>query len=737
MKPNALASLVLCLSMSSAGIGRSAAHGAAWQQAGEDFRVGEVRPQCGWAVDGNVDPGSWKPVAQPELAEKLESAPRLKLTDVAPAPERCWVGHRPYLVPNPDGRSWDMVYPYYNTYGGEQEVVIHDFGTGHTRKQVLSTKTGDSPLTRERIDFHMQPSFYIGGKLVFEMVGRVLFVIYDPAEDAFVRGVKPFGDEVIDGRCVLGEDGMIYGLGWPQDKSGFVAYRFDPRTGRAKRFETFGPANEHRRELYREVRMRGDWLYGAVGSRPWHLVAFNFKTGQGRLLATTEPIIGDYNTIRIEPIEGGFAGHIRSAASVAGIDKVDPEELPFWLHEGEIVARNGDVPPWSDKPAQRVHAPRFDWQREFQVWPTGFEPPSPPPFIEQDSGKPGAGGRVALRYRPGGEKGWQRLEYQVAMYPGKVRLLTEVNDHVLFATDEGYGEHVFYDLATRELRRIGGTISPYSLGLLGGRLYVSGYPGSQIVEYDLSRTLGLNQENPNPKRLGHPASDTHTPLGGTVGGADARVYNAGTTVGRRRIGGGLGWYDTKTRKMGGLPMDEHRIFWMTGAAGARYVVLSSKCSGQGQLFVWDTRTHDFLHRVDPPQGATRPGPVVEALPGLVMGHTVDSQEAPLLYGFDPASGKLLWTKPVPSPPVTAFSRVRRQACAFRRGPDGHVWSFFGDALVRIDPRDARVEAIGRLPDGAGPAQIAFAGGEVYMAGGSQLRRIELVGAREAVGSLGR
>jgi hypothetical protein len=424
-------------------------------------------------------------------------------------------------------------------------------------------------------------------------------------------------------------------------------------------------------------------------------------------------------------MQGGLSGYIRDAASVAGIDDFDREELTFWLHDGKVHSRTGDIPPWSDCPAERVQAPRFDWDREFQVWLRDFVPPSPPPFIPMDSGAPDAEGQVDLPFRPGGQKELKTLQYKVKMYPGDVKLLTEINDHVLFATDSGYGQHVFYDLKTNEIKRIGGTISPYSLGFLQDRLYVSGYPGSQIVEYDFTRSLGLKQEVPNPKRLGHPASDTHIPLGGTVAGADGRVYNGGTTAGRRRIGGGLGWYDRSTGELGGMPIADHRIFWMTSAADARYVVLSSKCEEQGRLFVWGTQTHDFCHRVDPPQGASRPGPITEALPGLVMGHTVDAEGGSLLYGFDPTWGKILWTKSVPSRPVTAFSHVRRQAHSFRRGPEGFIWSFFDNTLVRIDPRNACVEPVGRLPGGSRPAQLAFAQGKVFLAGGSHLRRLVL------------
>jgi hypothetical protein len=74
--------------------------------------------------------------------------------------------------------------------------------------------------------------------------------------------------------------------------------------------------------------------------------------------------------------------------------------------------------------------------------------------------------------------------------------------------------------------------------------------------------------------------------------------------------------------------------------------------------------------------------------------------------------------------------VRRQAYSFRRGPDGFIWTFFDRTLVRIDPRSAQVQPVGRLPGSERPAQLAFAQGNVFLAGGSSLRRIELLKAGE-------
>ncbi len=688
-----------------------------WRE--EHFEIGGLGERVGW-VDGAVEAGAWKPVAQPRLADALAEAPKLELEDVAPAPQRCWVGHRPYLVPNRDGKSWDMVYPYFKAYRQEQEVVIHDFGTGRTRKQRLSTREGDSVLTREGIGFHMQPSFYADGKLIFENWGAVIFSVYDPGEDRFVHGAKPFGDAVINGRCVLADDGMIYGMGWPKDKSAFVAYRFDPKTYKAKLYEPFGPANEHRRELYRRVVISGDWLYAGVGNRPWHLVAFNVRTGEGRLLAESKPIRGDHNTVEMNVLAGGgVAGSIAEPAKVPGLGDVGGDRLDFWLRDGRLIRRKGKVPPWSDKPCKRDRRGQFHWDRQAQHWPADFEPPSPPPIIPADAGDPDPRGRVSLPYRIGKDGPEKTLEYTVRMYPGVVKLLREIADGVLFATDEGYGQHVFYDLAGKRLMRVGGTLSPYSAGLCGGRLYVSGYPGSQVVAYDFSRTLGLQQDEPNPWRVGYlgKGSDSHCPLAGTVAGADGRVYNAGTTYGRRRVGGGFGWYDPNSGEIGGMPFDGHRIFWMTAAADGRYILMSSKHGDAGELICWDTRTRKLIYR-KAVLDAGRPGPVVEALPGgLVMGH----HDSGVLYGLNAATGEVLWRKAVPARPVTGFGDVRRHAYSFRRGPDGWVWSFFDKTLVRIDPRTAKVVPIGRIDRAR---QIAFASGGVYMAGGSLLRRIK-------------
>jgi hypothetical protein len=593
--------------------------------------------------------------------------------------------------------------------------VFHDFGTGKTGRQVLSTGKGGSVLTREPIGFHMQPSYYTRDKLFFVVYGPVLFVVYDPAVDRFVYGAKPFGDDVTNGRAVLGADGMLYGMGWDED--GFVPYRINTETYEAQRFGSFGPKNENRSELYRQVVMHGDWLYAGVGHRPWHLAAFNFVTGESRLLATSDADERGQGIV-LTKMKGGVRGRMNNPVSVRGLKDFDGAEFEFWLHEGSVYRAEGAIPPWSDSKAEQDRSGRYSWAREFQVWAT-FVPSSRPPEFKRDAGDPDAEGWVELPYRLEGQEQWSLLRYRVKMYPGKVQLLTEVNDHVLFATDEGYGQHVFYDLGRRQMMRVGGTLSPYSMGIFKGSMYVSGYPSSQMYEYDFSRPVGLKQAVPNPRFLDSIAkkSDTHCPLAGTVAGRDGRVYCGGTTYGRKREGGGFGWYDTATGEIGGMSLGEHRVFWMAAADERRYILLSSKIGSEGALFCWDTQKEAIIYekRI---LGGGRPGPIAEVLPGgLVIGH----HDKGMLYGLYAATGEVLWKKAVPAGPITSVSQVRRHAYSFRRGPQGYLWCFFGEMLVRIDPRDARVEVLGRMR----PSQLAFVGQDVYAAGGDHLQRVQL------------
>jgi hypothetical protein len=98
--------------------------------------------------------------------------------------------------------------------------------------------------------------------------------------------------------------------------------------------------------------------------------------------------------------------------------------------------------------------------------------------------------------------------------------------------------------------------------------------------------------------------------------------------------------------------------------------------------------------------------------------------ATVLYGVEVRSGQVLFTKPVPG---SIGSDITYGGYDFRMGPDGWVWTYIGDVLVRVNPEDVRAEVVGKV---ASPGKMAFAGSDLYLAGTEHLRRIRGVGKKQ-------
>ena len=148
----------------------------------------------------------------------------------------------------------------------------------------------------------------------------------------------------------LGDDGMIYGPASHGQR--VAAYRLDPDTFQTVVSEPFGP-EQQRSWLYGGSILDGDWLYFKVGREPWQLFGYNYKTATGKLLAEAEPIIGDHTTIRFTALEqpGGCSVSIDSLKGRPG------RRSEFWLKDGQLTEKQGDVPPSADRPLRESRTP--------------------------------------------------------------------------------------------------------------------------------------------------------------------------------------------------------------------------------------------------------------------------------------------------------------------------------------------------------------------------------------------
>jgi hypothetical protein len=316
----------------------------------------------------------------------------------------------------------------------------------------------------------------------------------------------------------------------------------------------------------------------------------------------------------------------------------------------------------------------------------------------------------------------------------------------------GYTGRFLFDPKTGKATEAGviGGQSIYPMLEHQGKVYWSGYPSAQIFSYDPNRPWTLGFEGPpgsprppdetephsNPRRvhrhqfLPYEKTRVKKMLSGTVAG-DGRVYFGGKGQ-RDYDGGGLSWYDPHSGEIGGMwePFVNRDIGWVTTARDSRYVVIGTAPSNDppadskgGRTYLYDTRERKLAGFFEAIPGAWKTGPMLEVAPGRLLGETHDpatGDKTGILFGVEVPSGKVLFTKPVPA--TVPFNWAQgTDKWDFRLGPDGFVWTFLGNVLVRIDPRDARVYVLGKV-DPAG--EIVFLGRDLYLTGSTQLRRLK-------------
>ena len=110
--------------------------------------------------------------------------------------------------------------------------------------------------------------------------------------------------------------------------------------------------------------------------------------------------------------------------------------------------------------------------------------------------------------------------------------------------------------------------------------------------------------------------------------------------------------------------------------------------------------------------------MIEGRPGKILGITSSKKdEGSVLYQVDLATGKVDFVREVPG----------KFGGSFRKGPDGAIWTFIdtdtkvpGSTLVRIQPADGQLAVVGKVDRGG---QIAFLGQDLYLTGGTALRKI--------------
>lgn len=670
--------------------------------------------------------------AEPDVVSPIRSARRLDTEELCEPVKSVREGLLLW-APNPDGKTWDLLQIYFPEYGGPNTIVVMDLGSGQVKQ--IPTERG--------WNFHLCPAVVApNGKLFISILGQRLqqeICVYDPATNELTLAAVDMPDEILGEThpLVLGTDGKLYAIGQHPSRAA-TAVQIDPDTLQVTSYGPIGPSHEPNACWGYSGAADERYIYIASGKIPWYLVAFDRQTRQSQTLVETGTV-GGY--VSVGQRADGCTG------SASGILHTDGRKIDYWLHGGQAlpIEASRQAPPWPARPPQSAGPPRPevntglavpDVDGRAEIWVRTAEAKAAVPAETPADAAPE-------------QLGWQRFRFQVPLYAHSIYRLLELPDGRLFGTAGAYEGNFVYDPQTGTHQHLGKIqLSHYATALAGGKLYMSGYPGSPLYVYDpqqpwtagtfvRGRVIGDEQPEANPRlllRMGDKQlAGTHKMYAAATA-ADGRVYFGGTWI-RDGACGGVAWYDPRSGQAQGLwqPLSNYQVTHMAAVDEGRTVVLSTRRVDdavlgkpkpeQGALWFLDTGTGQLRGKFEPVLGAKGSGPIVAVDGGRVVGWTEnpDDAKASVLYAVDCTEAQLVYRHELPFPLPVAIGSNQQEPWDFRLGPDGQIWTFVDNVLVRIRPADGTWEVVGR-PDR--PGRLAFADGRVYLGGTTALRRLQ-------------
>ena len=305
---------------------------------------------------GSAFGGAWTAKEEPDLKARLAAAAPLPTEDLGVPVTATQCGEL-MMVPNPDGKTYDLLQWYWPHYGGPTEVIIMDLGTGVMKKEKIP----------DGLQIHIcGRALAPNGKLYFATpnwrLGMCIF-IYDPATDR----ITSLGESVTDAKgpagpdkqplawriavpdlagerrdMVVGTDGKIYATGSYGKESRAGAYQIDPDTDKITIYGPVGPSHKPSGVWGYFVAADDRYVYVASGKVPWYLVAYDRETKTDKVLLTTETVEG---SISVWQQRYGCSGQ---ATKVKMPDGTVLDRMEFWLHEGRVIPRKNaqEKPPW-------------------------------------------------------------------------------------------------------------------------------------------------------------------------------------------------------------------------------------------------------------------------------------------------------------------------------------------------------------------------------------------------------
>jgi hypothetical protein len=613
----------------------------------------------------------------------------------------------PIIVPRADGSPTALCFVGFAEAGKQgMHVVYCDLVAGKTRVEALPAGF-TNPWGQV---------WGPDGKLYFGLWAPATVLRYDPVADKLDQFGVIEPDIPYKGVCVMtvGTDEKVYAI------AGGYAFSIDPATDKVARFGHQGPKRKFPVAYTGTLAVDDEYIYSTFGNVASEIftVAANKATGEQTMLKEIQGAKFQQERLGVTANAGG---------------------KDYWMVKGKPVLKQS-----ADEPSP--------WQQR-ELPPRKAEPKlkAKPDFV---AGLRQADGSCKVRYRPGPDQPWQTMTLSLPSDPINLSRIFTLSDGRIVASTWGYEGLNCFEPETNAFSFLGMLPqSNYSNLVVGDKAYLAGYPGGSgcyVWEPAKPWTIGDPLDRPatsesrpaqNPRQLEQWArsGNFQFPLL-MVQGADKAIY-AAIHGERSHAGAVLSWREIDTGKQGHLqePFETYDPCGLCTALGGTKIVMSTfavrGAEGQprpesGRLFVIDTATRKVDWFIDPLPGVDLAGFVVETKPGKLVlagdhrtGWDTDrwkqgKHEYSCLCTVDMETRKV--TRVVKLPGLLACRREYGWHTDFKLGPDGMIYTFYDDALVRIDPETLAITAISKVaPIGC----ITFAGSDIYLSGTPHFRRV--------------
>lgn len=665
------------------------------------------------------------------------------------------------LSPNPDGTGFVQLF---YSFSGETrvnpdkpfEIVAVDLQTKAIKKVPVSSSS-------EGVGFEVwasqDPVWSRGpdAKLFFRPNGdEARLMSWDPKTQTVWDSGPLFSDwpgAKIVYSLASGADNWIVGGGGNDNP----IVRYNPTTGELRQSPPASPPGDFRPAFAEEVAGDTDATYVLTGRQPYRVVARPHAGGPDKVLlqfddsalfgagGATKPRLhqGIDDVYASVSLKGGSeysvdegGGLVTQTVPGGAGSRVD---LNWGLQDG---ARISSVPALPDISP-----------------PAAPLPPDPPEVIVDQTSVAGEG-KVRLWYRfgrdarpspeprPAGAKpqdyGWQVVDVPVNSVALKTSQAIADPSGGLFGSTFHGGDFYRYDPAQATFDILGPDVlsEVYSMVSLEGKVYIGGYSGARVFEYDPARPWTAERTHPfqqgggtagagaNPREIASFREDIGALSSNYMVSDNAGRLYVGTNSSRNRVGGGLGilspspggdWSQTSISG----PLDRYPTTGLAVSTDGRYVTLSTEVAaggaepadtgGEAKVFVVDTAgdLSRFTAEWAPVPGAATLGQVTGVGATQVVGVAPGGDGSTKIYLLDVVSGQVVRT--------IDYSGDITSTASLITGPDGAVYTAVkaptGRRIVRITPDLGGPEPVKAIAEVAGDYErLAVVGRDLYLTG---------------------